>query len=242
MAEQIAAAHTRFSELPASPILTAVVRLNDLYGQAAAVNPRSTLNRPKDEAEREERQTRFNRICGEIGVLGDTLIAAGVAAKTPGTALPPQVMCVIKTEAAKAVLGFFASDYGKRYLERLLALGIDPQAKPKAALAADAPLAGATFVLTGTLSQPRSDFAARIKAAGGIVQEAVSKNTRYLVAGADAGAAKLTKARSLGTTVLDEAGLLALLSGTSAPAPLPEKPAPNKQKQNPAPFHQQELF
>jgi len=242
VAEQIATAHSRLSELPDSPVLAAVLRLSDLYDQAAAVNPRSTLNRPKDEAEREERQTRFNRICGEIGVLGDTLIAAGVAAKTPGTALPPQVTCVIKTEAAKAVLGFFASDYGKAYLGRLLALGIDPQAKPKAALAADAPLAGATFVLTGTLSQPRNDFAARIKAAGGIVQEAVSKNTRYLVAGAEAGAAKLTKARSLGTTVLDEAGLLALLSGTSAPAPLPEKPAPKKQKQNPAPFHQQELF
>ena len=242
VAEQIAAAHSRLSELPDSPVLAAVLRLSDLYGQAAAVNPRSTLNRPKDEAEREERQTRFNRICGEIGVLSDTLIAAGVAAKTPGTALPPQVMCVIKTEAAKAVLGFFASDYGKAYLERLLALGIDPQAKPKATLAADAPLAGATFVLTGTLSQPRNDFAARIKAAGGLVQETVSKNTRYLVAGADAGAAKLTKARNLGTAVLDEAGLLALLSGTSAPVAVPEKPAPAKPKPAAAPYRQQELF
>ena len=242
VAEQIAAAHSRLSELPDSPILTAVLRLSDLYDQAAAVNPRSTLNRPKDEAEREERQTRFNRICGEIGVLSDTLIAAGVAAKTPGTALPPQVTCVIKTEAAKAVLAFFASDYGKAYLGRLLALGINPQAKPKAPVPADAPLGGATFVLTGTLSQPRNDFAARIKAAGGTVQEAVSKNTRYLVAGAEAGAAKLTKARSLGTTVLDEAGLLALLSGTPTPIAVPEKPAPKKQKQNPAPFHQQELF
>jgi DNA ligase (NAD+) len=246
VAEQIASAHARFSELPNSPILTAVLRLGERYDQAASENPRSTLNRPKDDAEREERQTRFNRVCGEIGVLGDTLVAAGVAIKTPGTALPPLYSSVIKTEAAKSALAFFASDYGKSYLERLRALGIDPQAKPKSAPVADAPLAGVTFVLTGTLSQPRPEFAARIKAAGGTVQEAVSKNTRYLVAGAEAGASKISKARSLGTTVLDEAGLLALLAGTSVPAPAPQPTAqPVKQpkaKASAEPYRQQELF
>jgi DNA ligase (NAD+) len=242
VAEQIASAHARFSELPNSPVLTAVLRLNELYDLAATVNPRSTLNRPKDDAEREERQARFNRLCGEIGVLGDDLVAAGVATKTPGTTLPSQYLCVIKTEAAKAVLGFFASDYGHSYLERLLALGIDPLAKPKSAPAADAPLAGLTFVLTGTLSQPRNEFAARIKAAGGVMQDAVSKNTRYLVAGTEAGASKIAKARSLGTTVLDEAGLLALLSGTPAPAPAPERDVPAKPTPASVPFHQQELF
>ena len=242
VAEQIAAAHTRFSELPNSPILTAVLRLSDLYDLAATVNPRSTLQRPKDESEREGRQTRFNRICGEIGVLGDDLVAAGVAVKTPATALPPQYMCVIKTEAAKAVLAFFASDYGKNYLERLLALGIDPQAKAKTALAADAPLAGVTFVLTGTLSLPRNEYADRIKTAGGVVQDAVSKNTRYLVAGAEAGGSKLTKARSLGTAVLDEASLLSLLSGSTAPSAAPQLTVPEKPTSAIAPYRQQELF
>jgi DNA ligase (NAD+) len=252
VAEQIASAHARFSELPNSHILTAILRLNELYDLAAAENPRSTLNRPKDEAEREERQTRFNRMCGEIGMLGDDLVAAGVAAKTPGTSMPSQYLCVIKTEAAKAVLAFFASDYGKRYLERLQALDIDPQSNPKAAAAANAPLAGLTFVLTGTLSLPRNEFADKIKAAGGVMQDAVSKNTRYLVAGAEAGGSKLTKARSLGTEIIDEAGLLALLSGTPsaapaqpppapAPTPLPA-PAPAKQKSPSDPYRQQELF
>ena len=244
VAEQIASAHTRFSELPNSPVLTAVLRLNELYDLAAAENPRSTLNRPKDDAEREERQVRFNRMCGEIGVLGDNLVAAGVATKTPATALPSQYLCVIKLEAAKAVLTFFASDYGKHYLDRLLALGIDPQAKPKPAVATAAALAGMTFVLTGTLSLPRGDYAAKIKAAGGIVQEAVSKNTRYLVAGAEAGASKLTKARSLGTAVLDEAGLLALLIGTAAETAAPQPPAASAQTPPAAqdPYRQQELF
>jgi DNA ligase (NAD+) len=248
VAEQIASAHARFSELPDSKILKDVLRLNELYDLAAAENPRSTLNRPKDEAEREERQTRYNRLCGEIGVRGDDLVAAGVATKTPGTALPPQYLCVIKTEAAKAVQAFFASDYGTRYVERLLALGIDPQSKPKSSAIANAPLAGVTFVLTGTLSLPRSEFADRIKAAGGLVQDAVSKNTRYLVTGSEAGGSKLTKARSLGTEILDEASLLALLAGTPAtvsqqqPEPKQLAPKPHSKPSATAPFHQQELF
>ena len=239
VAEQIASTHARFSELPSSPILTAVLRLNDLYNLAATANPRSTLQRPKDDAEREERQTRFNRICGEIGVLGDDLAAAGVATKTPATALPSQYSCVIKTEAAKAVLGFFASEYGKAYVERLHALGIDPQAKAKATAAANSPLAGVTFVLTGTLSLPRNEYADRIKDAGGIVQETVSKNTRFLVSGADAGATKISKARNLGIQILDEAGLLALLAGSNVPQP--PKPAKPPRAAS-APYQQQELF
>ena len=243
VAEQIASVHARFSELPKSPVLTAVLRLSELYDLAASENPRSTLNRPKDDAEREARQNRFIRLCGEIGVCGDTLVETGIATKTPGSTLPPLYSSVIKTEAAKSTLAFFDSDYGKRYLERLLALGIDPKAKPKAAVTADAPLRGITFVLTGTLSQPRDVFAERIKAAGGVVQDAVTKHTRYLVAGDNVGAAKISKARSLGTDVLDEAGLNALLSGAPIPVKsVPEKPAESKKSSTQAPYRQQELF
>jgi DNA ligase (NAD+) len=245
VAEQIAAAHARFSDLDASPILQAVVRLAELYAEAAAVNPRSTLNRPQDDEERNERQARFNRLCGEIGVTGDELVAAGVATKTPGSTLPPLYSSVIKTEAARSVLAYFASDYGQRYLARLRELGIDPQAKARLPVPADAPLAGVTFVLTGTLSQPRAQIAEQIKAAGGIVQDAVTKQTRYLVAGGNVGATKTNKARALGTTVVDEAGLLALLAGTATPsAPAPEAPrtAPEPEDTPDTPYSQQELF
>ena len=243
VAEQIASAHTRFSELADSAILTAVVRLNELYDLASAENPRSTLSRPQNDVEREQRQARFNRLCGEIGVCGDALIEAGIASKTPGSTLPPLYSSVIKTEAAKAVLAFFASAYGKGYLARLLTLGIDPQSKPKAGPMADAPLAGVTFVLTGTLSRSRDDFAERIKAAGGILQEAVSKNTRYLVAGDNVGVTKLNKARSLGTTVVNEAELLALLSDAPLPAPsVSVPPVSIKASASPIPYQQPELF
>jgi DNA ligase (NAD+) len=76
---------------------------------------------------------------------------------------------------------------------------------------ADGPLAGKTLVLTGTLPNlTREDATERVEAAGGKVTGSVSKKTDYVVAGEDPGS-KLTKAQELGTEILDEDGLLALL-------------------------------
>ncbi len=76
------------------------------------------------------------------------------------------------------------------------------------------PLSGVTFVLTGTLPDlTREQATERIQAGGGRVTTTVSKKTDHVVAGASPGAAKLEKADRLGVSVLDEAGLLALLAG-----------------------------
>ncbi len=73
------------------------------------------------------------------------------------------------------------------------------------------PLAGKTFVLTGTLeSLTRDQASERLRALGAKVAGSVSKKTDYVVAGHDAGS-KLDKARELGVQVLDEAGLLELM-------------------------------
>lgn len=117
----------------------------------------------------------------------------------------------IKVEAARAVLAFFAGDYGRAFAARMAELGIDPASERPAAVRTDGPLVGAGCVLTGTLSRPRGDYAKLIEAAGGIVQSAVTSKTRYLIAGANVGATKTAKARALGTEVIDEARLLALL-------------------------------
>jgi DNA ligase (NAD+) len=74
-------------------------------------------------------------------------------------------------------------------------------------------VAGKSFVLTGTLpTLSRGDAEALIKAAGGKSVGSVSKKTDYVVAGEEAGS-KLGKAKELGVTIIDEAGLRALLGG-----------------------------
>ena len=118
----------------------------------------------------------------------------------------------IKVEAAKAVLAFFDSDYGKSFLARMAELGIDPRSEAKAEVRTEGPLVGAGCVLTGSLSRPRGEYAKMIEQAGGIVQGAVTSKTRYLIAGANVGATKTEKARALGTEVIDEARLVELLS------------------------------
>jgi DNA ligase (NAD+) len=117
----------------------------------------------------------------------------------------------IKVEAAKAVLAFFDSEYGKRFLDRLEALGINPSREKPAQSLTGMKLNGVTFVMTGSLSLPRDEYAALIRKEGGTVQSSVTSKTMYLVAGENTGASKTEKARALGTKVIDENELKQML-------------------------------
>lgn len=99
------------------------------------------------------------------------------------------------------------------WMERLAKLGIRPTEPRAAPRRTEGPLVGAGCVLTGTLSRPREEYAGLIEAAGGVVQSAVTKKTRYLIAGANTGATKTEKAKKLGTEVIDEERLKELLNG-----------------------------
>ncbi|MBT9524132.1 MAG: NAD-dependent DNA ligase LigA [Rhizobacter sp.] len=112
---------------------------------------------------------------------------------------------------AQSIRTFFDQPHNREVVEQLRAAGITwPEHDGEGDLSPK-PLAGKTFVLTGTLPVLSRDEAKEmIEAAGGKVSGSVSKKTNYVVAGEEAGS-KLEKARELGVEVIDEAGLRALL-------------------------------
>lgn len=96
-------------------------------------------------------------------------------------------------------------------IEKLKEKGLRLEADPAERRATGGPLEGKTVVLTGTLPElTREEAAALVKSAGGKVTNSVSKKTDYVVAGESPGS-KLAKAESLGTEILDEAGLRKLV-------------------------------
>ena len=116
--------------------------------------------------------------------------------------------------AAQHIVTFFNSLAGQHVLEKLEALGINPDSdnydpKKSTAQSLDSPIAGKTFVITGTLTRPRPEFKQLIEAAGGKVSGSISKNTDFLLAGEKAGS-KRSKAESLGVSILSEDELIAM--------------------------------
>lgn len=198
-AQDIAAAHGTLDAVVNSELLPRLARLADVAEEMGRISPRSRVNPPKDEAERAERVARHAALAGELVEL-ETIRERTAGADKIGY------------EAARNVVAFFAGERGRHAVKRLAELGIAPKAARLATAAAQGALAGKTFVLTGTLpTLSRDEAKALIEAAGGKVSGSVSGKTHYVVAGEEAGS-KLDKAKSLGVTILDEAGLKALLS------------------------------
>jgi len=111
---------------------------------------------------------------------------------------------------ATAVRGYFDEPQNRRLIKALAAAGLKMDA-PIVSGEAPGPLAGKTFVVTGTLTAlSREEATEAIQSRGGKVTGSVSKKTDYVVAGADPGS-KLAKAQTLGVQILDEAAFRALL-------------------------------
>ena len=138
--------------------------------------------------------------------IADRLIQAGFAKPSKSKAERARAITTeVGPVVAQSVLDFFASTAGKKILRRIKELGIHPKSeKVSAKRAAQLPLAGKTFVLTGTLaSMTREEATEKIEALGGHVTGSVSKKTDYVLAGVEPGS-KFDKAKELGVRIIDE--------------------------------------
>jgi len=115
----------------------------------------------------------------------------------------------IGPKIADSITAFFHEERNRVILDKLRRAGVWPQQE----LAQQGlPLSGQEFVITGTLQAfSREEAHSRIKALGGTAKDNVTKNTTYLVVGADPGENKLIRARALGTAQINEEKLLAIL-------------------------------
>ncbi|MEX1048761.1 MAG: NAD-dependent DNA ligase LigA [Akkermansiaceae bacterium] len=109
---------------------------------------------------------------------------------------------------AESIITFFKSQAGLHVLKRMKEFQIDPVADNYLPVAAEAdlsalPLAGKTFVITGTLSLDRDTMKELIESKGGKVSGSVSAKTDYVLAG-EGGGSKRDKAEKLGVSIIDE--------------------------------------
>jgi DNA ligase (NAD+) len=177
-AGQLAAFHDSIEELAESPLLKDVIAYHE-------------KKKDKDASEAAARR----------------LLEAGFAAPSKSekdTGIVTEVGPVV----ARGVLEYFGSHEGREVLRRMRELGLHPQSQKRSGKKSPGAFFGKTFVLTGMLpSMTREEAGSRIEAQGGKVTSSVSKNTDYVLAGAEAGA-KLEKARALGVRVIDEVAFL----------------------------------
>ena len=183
----------------------------DGFGEISATNLVEAIERSKGMP--------FHRVLSALGIAG----IGGVNARKLTAhfrtidalvdATPEQIA---ETEGIGPILAdqlaaTLAEERTRTIIDRLRAAGLQFEEKGPAP-GTVGPLAGKTFVITGTLpGMSREEATERIEAAGGKVTGSVSKKTDYLVAGADPGGSKWNKAQEIGTDVIDEPQLLKLI-------------------------------
>lgn len=155
-----------------------------------------------DEETKKFRQMEFDKLNPRIKELDQKLSKHQISSELGGV-------------AAKNLGDFFNSSAGLEFLKHLKDIGIDPVSDNYLPIAAEAdlsalPLAGKTFVITGTLSMDRDEMKALIESKGGKVSGSVSAKTHYVLAG-EGGGSKRDKAEKLGVTIIDEAALQGMI-------------------------------
>jgi len=193
-AGQLANFHATIEEVAESPLLRDVLGYHEKTEQARQA--------------RRENPELHEKLKAEIDSIMQRLTEAGFAEPSQGKG-DRGIVTEVGPVVAKSILDYFASSAGKKVIARMHELGVKPASqKVEVSKKAGLPFSGKTFVLTGTLpTMTRDEASAKITELGGKVTSSVSKNTDFVLAGAEAGS-KLDKAQALGVNVLDEAAFL----------------------------------
>ncbi len=112
---------------------------------------------------------------------------------------------------ARSVVQFFQTPENLKVIERLFNAGVNPIPEEDTVVVENSFFSGKIFVLTGTISIPRSEAKKVIESLGGKVTESVSSKTNYVIAGEEAGS-KLDKAKKLNIPILDDKAFLDKIS------------------------------
>ncbi|MGA7979316.1 MAG: NAD-dependent DNA ligase LigA [Chromatiaceae bacterium] len=183
----------------------------DRMGQKSSANLIEALAR--------SRETTLSRFLYALGIREVGEATAGALASHFGTleavaqATEDELVQVrdVGPVVAAQIHAFFRQPHNREIIDRLQAAGVTWPALQERP-ADRRPLAGKTFVITGTLSRPRDAIKQDLQAAGAKVTGSVSAKTDYLLAGEDSGS-KLAKAQELGVKVVTEENLAVFLHG-----------------------------
>ncbi len=178
------------------------------WGEKSVYNLLESINKA--------RKIRFRNFINALGIDGVGEFIAGELEKKFNveelvSATPALLMQIdgIGDIVANSISDFFADRQNHETVEKLLK-EVEIIYPEKSDGPANTAFAGKTFVITGTLSQPREVFAEKIKSSGGKVSGSVSKKTDFVLVGDDAGS-KLAKARELGVKTITEEEFNAML-------------------------------
>jgi DNA ligase (NAD+) len=178
--------------------------LADIYERGCAItwkieHPINSDYETISESERAFRKAKFSELNPRIKELEKKLSEYSISSE-------------LGSVAAKNLIDYFDSNSGHQFIHHLTELGIDPQSDNFNPVPSEksGPLAGLTFVITGTLSMDRDDIKAFIEEKGGKVSGSVSAKTSYLVAG-DGGGSKRDKAVELNIPIVSEHELKSMI-------------------------------
>ena len=203
--------HQDLAGLYQSAFLSALMALEALIERYNSLNPKARSNKGVDAAMLDAERT---EIKAQIDNTSLAYIQRGYLKIEADGKYKLKMTNPLGAVSTRKLVDWFASDTGQLVLQKLNERRINP-ASPRYQESLDSnngPLAGLTFVLTGSLSRPRPEYERMIADAGGKATGSVTKKTHYLVAG-EGGGSKRDKAVTLGIPIIDEETLLTMLKG-----------------------------